>query len=107
MSDILLYVLFFFVGILTGWFYFSHLWNSINQNQTDKGKIIFSSFIRFPVPILAAILAGYFAGIIGIIVFIFGFSVFQFIYLIKKGSQLKRDLEEYAKQQENQQDNQQ
>ncbi len=107
MSQILLYVLFFFVGIITSWFYFSHLWKSISENKTDKGKIIFSSFIRFPVPIIAAILAGYFSGIMGIIVFIFGFSVFQFIYLIKKGSQLKKDLEDYVKQQENQQDNQQ
>ncbi|RMD45634.1 MAG: ATP synthase subunit I [Aquificota bacterium] len=94
----LYYILFFIIGIGAGAFYFQNLWKSISQHKTDKGKLIFSSFLRFPVPIIAAILGGFFAGVGGIIAVIAGFSVFQIYYLIKKGSQLKKDLEEYAKQ---------
>ncbi|HIE59487.1 MAG TPA: ATP synthase subunit I, partial [Hydrogenothermaceae bacterium] len=48
MSDTLFYILFFFVGLIAGGFYFTHLWKSVNAYKSDKGKIIFSSFIRFP-----------------------------------------------------------
>lgn len=102
MSQILLYILFFVVGLIAGGFYFTHLWKSVNAYKSDKSKIIFSSFIRFPVPLVAVFVAGFFAGIGGILAVIFGFSVFQFIYLIKKGSQLKKDIEEYANSLENQ-----
>lgn len=100
MSDILFYILFFFVGLAAGGFYFTHLWKSINTYKSNKGRIIFSSFIRFPIPLLAVFVAGLFAGIGGILSVIFGFTVFQFIYLVKKGSQLKKEIEEYAKSQE-------
>lgn len=106
MSDTLtlLYILFFLVGLVAGGFYFTHLWKSINAYKSDKGKIIFSSFIRFPVPLIAVFVAGLFAGIGGILSVIFGFTVFQFIYLVKKGSQLKKEIEEYAKSQESNKD---
>jgi hypothetical protein len=94
----LLYILFFFVGVGAGIFYFNNLWKSVNAYKTDKTKIIFSSFLRFPIPIIAAILAGFFSGIGGIIATILGFSFAQFYFLIKRGAQLKQDLEEYAKQ---------
>ena len=95
---LLLYIVFFFVGIGAGVIYFNNLWKSINAYKSDKSKIIFSSFLRFPIPIIAAIIAGLFSGIGGIIAVILGFSFAQFYYLIKRGSQLKQDLEEYAKQ---------
>jgi len=95
---LVLYIIFFSLGVLSGAFYFKNLWKSVSQHKTDEGKLIFSSFLRFPVPIIAAILGGFFVGVGGIIAVIVGFSVFQIYYLIKKGSQLKKDLEEYAKQ---------
>jgi len=105
MSDILLYTLFFIIGLIAGGFYFTHLWKSVSAYKSDKTKIIFSSFIRFPVPLIAVFVAGFLAGIGGILSVIFGFTVFQFVYLIKKGSQLKKEIEEYAKSLESQENN--
>ncbi|EDP74420.1 hypothetical protein HG1285_12157 [Hydrogenivirga sp. 128-5-R1-1] len=93
-----LYLTFFLLGIGVGIIYFNNLWKSVNAYKSDKSKIIFSSFLRFPLPIIAAIIAGLFSGIAGIIAVILGFSIAQVYYLVKRGSQLKQDLEEYAKQ---------
>ncbi|RMA97061.1 ATP synthase subunit I [Hydrogenothermus marinus] len=97
MEKILIYGFLFILGLLAGFFYFTNLWKSVNQHKENKSKLIFSSFLRFPIPIIAAIIGGFLAGVVGIIIVIFGFSVFQIFYLVKKGSQLKKDLEEYAK----------
>ncbi len=98
MKHVFLSLLFFIIGIGVGIYYFNNLWKSVNTYKTQKAKIIFSSFLRFPIPIIAAIFAGFFAGIWGIIAMIIGFSFAQFYFLISKGSQLKKDIEEYAKQ---------
>jgi len=98
MAYLLIYIFLVFLGALSGAFYFRNLWRSVSEHKTNKGRLIFSSFLRFPVPLVSAIIGGFLAGVGGIIAVIAGFSIFQVIYLIKKGSQLKQDLEEYAKQ---------
>ncbi|NPA57815.1 MAG: ATP synthase subunit I [Aquificae bacterium] len=85
----------FLLGMAVGFIYFTHLFKSINTFGTDKGKVLRSMLIRLPLPIIAVLL-GSLAGIGGIISVIAGFTVFQIYFLVKVGTQLKREVEEEA-----------
>ncbi len=98
---ILIYILLFFLGFIGGVFYFWHMWKSIGSYGADKSKILMSMIFRAPIPIAFALigyLVGKFEGIISVLI---GFTIFQIIFLVKKGSQLKRELEEEAKKEDN------
>ncbi|WP_457622420.1 ATP synthase subunit I [Persephonella sp.] len=94
-------VLFFFplfiLGIVAGFFYFSHMWRSINIYGTEKNKILKSMIIRLPIPIIA-VLIGSFAGVGGIISVLLGFTTFQIYFLVKTGKKLKEEIEKEAEE---------
>ncbi len=94
---ILIYILLFFLGFISGVFYFWHMWKSIGSYGADKSKILMSMIFRAPIPIgfaLIGYLIGKFEGTIAVLI---GFTTFQIIFLVKKGSQLKKELEEEVK----------
>ena len=96
---VLLYFPLFILGIVAGFFYFSHMWKSINIYGAEKNKIMKSMLIRLPIPIVA-VLVGSVAGIGGIISVLVGFTVFQLFFLVKTGIKLKQEVEEEAKKAE-------
>ncbi|WP_457639992.1 ATP synthase subunit I [Persephonella sp.] len=104
--EVIFYFPLFLLGLLSGFLYFTHLFKSVNNFGTDKGKVMKSMLIRLPVPIIAVLL-GSLAGIGGIISVLVGFTVFQVYFLVKVGAQLKKEVEEEAErlsQQENSQE---
>ena len=100
---VLLYFPLFLVGLAAGFFYFSHLWKSVNIFGPEKGKILKSMIVRLPVPILAVLLSAYIAGIGGIISVLLGFTTFQIVFLTKMGLKLKKEVEEEAEKLSNEQ----
>ncbi len=99
---VLWYFPLFLLGLGAGFFYFSHLWKSVNIFGPNKGKIIKSMIVRLPVPIIAVLFSAYVAGVGGIISVLVGFTVFQIVFLTKMGIKLKKEVEEEAKKLENQ-----
>ncbi|ACO04647.1 MAG TPA: ATP synthase subunit I [Persephonella sp.] len=97
---ILLYFPLFILGIVAGFFYFSHMWKSINIYGAEKNKILKSMLIRLPIPIVA-VLIGSIAGIGGIISVLVGFTTFQIYFLVKTGKRLKEEIEREAEESEN------
>ena len=97
---VLLYFPLFLVGIAAGFFYFSHLWKSINIFGTEKNKILMSMLIRLPIPIGAVLFAAFVAGVGGIISVLVGFTIFQIVFLVKMGIKLKKEVEAEALQKE-------
>jgi len=93
--EILFYFPLFILGVIAGFFYFTHLLKSVNAFGTDKGRVMRSMLIRLPIPIVA-VLVGSLAGIGGIISVLLGFTAFQIYFLVKVGSQLKKEVEEEA-----------
>jgi len=93
--DVIFYFPLFLLGVLAGFLYFTHLFKSITAFGVDKGKVMRSMIIRLPIPIIATLLGGL-AGIGGIISVLAGFTVFQIYFLVKVGSQLKKEVEEEA-----------
>ncbi len=92
----LLYFPLFLIGLAAGFFYFSHLWKSVNIFGPEKGKILKSMIVRLPVPIVAVLLSAYIAGVGGIISVLLGFTTFQIVFLTKMGLKLKKEVEEEA-----------
>ncbi len=92
---VLFYFPLFVLGIIAGFFYFTHLFKSVSSFGTDKGKVLRSMMIRLPIPVVAVLL-GSLAGIGGIISVLVGFTVFQIYFLVKVGTQLKKEVEEEA-----------
>jgi fatty acid desaturase len=99
---VLLYFPLFILGLIAGFFYFSHLWKSINIFGTEKNKILMSMLIRLPIPIAAVLVAAFIAGVGGIISVLVGFTVFQIVFLVKMGIKLKKEVEAEALKEENQ-----
>ncbi|WP_029522531.1 ATP synthase subunit I [Persephonella sp. KM09-Lau-8] len=93
--EVLFYFPLFILGLVAGFFYFTHLFKSINNFGTDKGKVLRSMIIRLPIPVIA-VLIGSLAGIGGIISVMVGFTTFQIYFLVKVGTQLKKEVEEEA-----------
>ncbi|WP_456383858.1 ATP synthase subunit I [Persephonella sp.] len=93
--EVIFYFPLFLLGVAAGFLYFTHLFKSINAFGADKGKVMRSMLIRLPIPIIATLL-GSLAGIGGIISVLAGFTVFQIYFLVKIGSQLKKEVEEEA-----------
>ncbi|WP_457626329.1 N-ATPase subunit AtpR [Persephonella sp.] len=91
----LFYFPLFILGVIAGFFYFTHLFKSVNAFGTDKGKVMRSMLIRLPIPIAAALI-GSLAGVGGIISVLIGFTVFQIYFLVKVGTRLKKEVEEEA-----------
>ena len=102
--EVLFYFPLFILGIVASFFYFTHLFKSISNFGTDKGKILRSMIIRLPIPIVA-VLIGSLAGIGGIISVMVGFTVFQIYFLVKVGTKLKKEVEEEAEKLSQEQDN--
>ncbi len=100
--EVLLYFPLFILGLIAGFFYFSHLWKSINIFGTEKNKILMSMLIRLPIPIAAVLVAAFIAGVGGIISVLVGFTVFQIVFLVKMGIKLKKEVEAEAVKEENQ-----
>jgi len=95
---IIIYTVLFILGFIAGLIYFWHMWRSIGIYGANKSKILSSMIFRAPVVIAAALLGymiGKFEGIIAVLI---GFTTFQIIFLVKKGSQLKKELEEALKE---------
>jgi hypothetical protein len=91
---ILIYIPLFILGFVSGVLYFWHMWKSIGTYGAAKNKILMSMVFRVPIPIGAA-LVGYLIGKFeGVIAVLLGFTTFQVIFLVKKGQQLKKQLEE-------------
>ncbi|WP_245596369.1 ATP synthase subunit I [Sulfurihydrogenibium subterraneum] len=91
---ILIYIPLFILGFISGILYFWHMWKSIGTYGAAKNKILMSMVFRVPIPIGAALvsyLIGKFEGVIAVLI---GFTAFQVIFLVKKGKQLKKQLEE-------------
>ncbi|MGB9766152.1 MAG: ATP synthase subunit I [Sulfurihydrogenibium sp.] len=89
-----LYPLLFILGFVSGVLYFWHMWKSVGTYGAEKNKILMSMVFRVPFPIGAALL-GYIIGKFeGVIAVLLGFTTFQVIFLVKKGQQLKKQLEE-------------
>lgn len=91
---ILLYIPLFILGFLAGLFYFWHMWKSIDSYGAQKVKILMSMVVRAPFPIGAALLGYVVAKFEGIVAVLLGFTTFQVIFLIKKGQNLKKEMEE-------------
>ncbi len=98
---VLLYFPLFILGVVAGFFYFSHLWKSVNIFGTDKGKILMSMVIRLPIPIVSVLIAAFVAGVGGIVSVLLGFTVFQIVFLVKMGSKLKKEIDEEAENTQN------
>ncbi len=92
---VLFYFPLFILGLLAGFFYFTHLFKSVNMYGTEKGKVLRSMFLRLPIPIIAALI-GSVAGIGGIVSVLVGFTTFQIYFLVKVGTKLKKEVEEEA-----------
>ncbi|WP_297889931.1 ATP synthase subunit I [Sulfurihydrogenibium sp.] len=98
---ILVYILLFILGFLSGLMYFWHMWKSIGTYGAQKNKILMSMVFRVPIPIGAALigyLVGKYEGVISVLI---GFTVFQIVFLVKKGQQLKKQLEEEVEKENN------
>ncbi|NPA12967.1 MAG: ATP synthase subunit I [Aquificae bacterium] len=93
--EVLFYFPLFILGVVAGFFYFTHLYKSVSNFGADKGKVLKSMIIRLPIPIVA-VLIGSLAGIGGILSVLFGFTAFQIYFLVKVGTKLKREVEEEA-----------
>jgi hypothetical protein len=77
------------------------MWKSIGTYGSEKNKILMSMIFRVPIPIGSALLGymiGKFEGVIAVLI---GFTTFQIIFLIKKGQQLKKQLEEEVEKEDN------
>ncbi|NPA53419.1 MAG: ATP synthase subunit I [Aquificae bacterium] len=98
---ILLYFPLFILGVIAGFFYFSHLWKSINIYGTEKNKILLSMIIRLPIPVGAVLIGGFLAGIGGIISVLIGFTLFQVVFLVNIAKKLKKEVEAEALKEEN------
>jgi hypothetical protein len=98
---IIIYTGLFILGFIAGLIYFWHMWKSISTYGANKSKILSSMIFRAPVVIAAALLGYMVAKFEGIIAVLIGFTTFQIIFLVKKGSQLKKELEEEALKEEN------
>jgi len=98
---IIIYTGLFILGFIAGLIYFWHMWKSIGTYGANKSKILSSMIFRAPVVIAAALLGYVVAKFEGIIAVLIGFTTFQIIFLVKKGSQLKKELEEEALKEEN------
>ncbi len=98
---VILYFPLFIIGLIAGFFYFSHLWKSVNIFGTEKSKIMMSMIIRLPIPIVAVLLGAFLAGIGGIVSVLVGFTLFQIVFLVKMGIRLKKEVEEEAENLEN------
>ncbi len=92
---VLFYFPLFILGIIAGFFYFTHLFKSVNMYGTNKGKVLRSMFLRLPIPIIAALI-GSVAGVGGIVSVLLGFTAFQIYFLVKVGTKLKKEVEEEA-----------
>jgi len=100
---ILVYIPLFFIGFIAGILYFSHMWKSIHTFGTDKSKVFLSMILRVPIPIIASFIGYFIAGLNGILSVLAGFTVFQIIFLIKKGKDLKNQVEkEFSNENNNQ-----
>ncbi len=104
---VLWYFPLFLIGLGAGFFYFSHLWKSVNIFGPQKGKILKSMIVRLPIPIIAVLFSAYVAGVGGIVSVLVGFTVFQIVFLTKMGIKLKKEVEEEAKRLENSQEDKQ
>ncbi|WP_456400873.1 ATP synthase subunit I [Persephonella sp.] len=94
---VLFYFPLFLLGLISGFFYFSHMWKSINIYGTEKNKVLKSMLIRLPIPILSVLL-GSLAGVGGIISVLLGFTVYQIFFLVKTGKRLKEEIEKEAEE---------
>ncbi len=101
---VLLYFPLFIAGLIAGFFYFSHLWKSVNIFGPQKSKIMMSMIVRLPVPIVVVLIGAYLAGVGGIVSVLLGFTTFQLFFLVKMGKKLKKEVEEEAEKQEGQVD---
>ncbi len=99
LEKLVIYIPLFFLGFIAGFFYFYHMWKSLVEYGANRKRLMFSMFFRLPFP-LVAVLLGSLAGIGGIVSVLLGFTVFQTIFLIKRGIKLKREVEEEAKKYE-------
>ena len=97
LEKLIIYIPLYFLGLIAGFFYFYHMWKSLVEYGTNKKRLMFSMLFRLPFPIIAVLL-GSLAGIGGIIAVLLGFTTFQTIFLIKRGTKLKKEVEEEAKQ---------
>ena len=96
-KELLLYFPLFIIGMIAGFFYYAHMWKSIHNYGTSKHKLMCSMIFRLPFPLIAVAIGWYTAHFGGIIAVIVGFSVFQVFFLMKKGAQLRKEVEEEAK----------
>ena len=96
-EKLLIYIPLYFLGVVAGFFYFYHMWKSLVEYGANKKRLVFSMLFRLPFPIVAVLL-GSLAGIGGIVAVLLGFTTFQTIFLIKRGSKLKKEVEQEAKQ---------
>jgi len=101
MIKILVYLLLFFAGLGVGYVYFTNMIKNLDIENVSKGKLIKSMLFRLPIPVIAFFLAGFVAGVSGILSLFAGFSVFQIYYLIKVGGKLKEEIEKEAENLEN------
>ena len=95
---VIVYFSLFILGFIAGFFYFYHMWKSIGTYGAKKSKILLIMIFRAPIVIISALIGYFLAKFEGIIVVLIGFTTFQIIFLIKKGSQLKKELDEYIKE---------
>ncbi len=98
-EKVFIYIPLFFLGVVAGFFYFYHMWKSLVEYGANRKRLLFSMLFRLPFPLIA-VLIGSLAGIGGIVSVLLGFTTFQTIFLIKRGSKLKREVEEEAKRYE-------
>jgi hypothetical protein len=96
MIKILIYLLLFGSGLAVGYVYFTNMIRNLDIENVSKGQLIKSMLFRLPIPVIAFFLAGFIAGVWGILALFAGFSVFQIYYLIKVGGRLKEEIEKEA-----------
>ena len=96
--SIIIYVGLFVLGFIAGFFYFYHMWKSIAAYGASKSKILSSMVFRAPIVIISALIGYFLAKFEGIIAVLVGFTAFQIIFLVKKAGQLKKELDDYIKE---------
>ena len=93
MFKILIYIPLFFLGVGISYFYFTNMVKNLSTESITKSQIIKGMILRLPVPVIGFFLAGFIAGIGGILSLFVGFTVFQIYFLVKAGSKLKLEIE--------------
>ena len=105
MFKILLYIPLFFLGIGISYFYFTNMIKNLSTDSISKSQIFKGMILRLPVPVIGFFIAGFIAGIGGILSLFVGFTVFQIYFLAKTGSKLKMEIEKDNGNLENQDNN--